>query len=291
LPPLRGVLCVNKPSGISSYDVIRRLKPLLPAGMPIGHAGTLDPLASGLLIVLIGAATKISRFLIGADKEYEAGVLFGTRTDTDDVTGKAVERAEVPELSRDQITAALARFTGTIEQTPPAFSALKQDGQPLYELARAGETVHPKPRPVTIYHNELLAWEKPRLRLRCRVSSGTYIRALARDLGEALGVPATIEALTRTAVGSFRLDQAFELDALTRENLPGSITPIPDALADWPRVDLDSAGAARLRRGQPVLAQTTFEGLALARTKDGRFLAIVNASGLELLTERIIHVD
>jgi len=177
-PPVsrpRGVLCIDKPSGISSYDVIRRLKPLLPRKTPIGHAGTLDPLASGVLLVLVGDATKVSRFLLDESKEYEAAVLFGIRTDSDDVTGKAVEQAAVPAVGTEGIRAALERFSGEIEQIPPSYSALKQDGRPQYELARQGIEVESRPRRVTIHKLELLSWQPPKLELRCRSHPATRL--------------------------------------------------------------------------------------------------------------------
>jgi tRNA pseudouridine55 synthase len=296
---VRGVLSVNKPSGISSYDVIRRIKPLLPppvAGrrspVPLGHAGTLDPLASGVLLVLVGEATKVSRFLLDLPKEYVAGVLFGRQTDTDDITGKVVSEQPVSDLTEPQIRDALARFAGEIEQVPPAFSALKQDGEPQYRLARRGQEVRPKRRKVFIYKVELLAWQPPTATVRCRVSSGTYVRALARDLGKALGTVATLSSLIRTLVGRFTVEDATKLDTLDTASLPGWLTPIDEALADIPHVIVSPIQAQRLHQGKVVTdVPTGTDGFALARTDDHRFLALVVSNGTKLRTERIIYAD
>ncbi len=287
----RGVLPVSKPSGISSYDVIRQLRPLVPPRTRLGHAGTLDPLAQGLLLILIGAATKVSRFLMDSDKEYHAVVRFGIRTDADDITGQVIEQAPVPDIGTDRLTATLGQFVGTIEQTPPAFAAIKQQGQSQYKLARAGQPVVTRPRRVTIHSLQLLAWQTPRLQLRCRVSSGTYIRALARDIGIALAVPATLEELTRTKVGIFTLDQAVSLATLSTATIPDRLVSIPDALADWPRVEIDADGATRLLRGQRVLTNGNCPGRLLAHTTDDRFLAVVNGGDRYLQPERIVYAD
>jgi tRNA pseudouridine55 synthase len=285
---MRGVLSVNKPSGISSYDVIRRIKPLLhssvvdrKSGIRLGHAGTLDPMASGVLLILVGAATKVSRFLLECDKEYRAGVLFGRRTDTDDVTGATVEELPVPEVSTAKMSEVLGRFTGPIEQAPPVYSAIKQAGKPAYELARRGEEVETRPRKVTVYELGLVEWTPPHLLFHCRVSSGTYVRALARDIGAACGTVATLESLVRTRVGPFPAESARELDSLTAGSLPGALTPIADALAWMPAAE-----------GKQVPADSVENaGTAAAKTADGRFLAIVSREAGQLRTERVIYAD
>jgi tRNA pseudouridine55 synthase len=293
---MRGILNVNKPSGISSYDVIRRIKPLLRTSTPIGHAGTLDPLASGVLLVLLGEATKVSRFLLNLPKEYVAGVLFGRQTDTDDVTGKTLAERPATGLTAESVRAALDRFTGEIEQVPPAFSALKQDGQPLYRLARKGLEVRPKSRKVMVYESELLGWEPPTATVRCRVSAGTYVRALARDLGMALGTVATLASLVRTKVGQFTIEDSTALDALDAASLTERLTPIDAALAGMPRVTVSPAQAHHLRQGKAVTEfdATTLsgtDGFALARTDDRSFLAVVVSNGAELRTERIVYAE
>jgi tRNA pseudouridine55 synthase len=293
---MRGVLNVNKPSGISSYDVIRRVKSILQSPVPIGHAGTLDPLASGVLLVLLGDATKVSRFLLALPKEYVAGVLFGKQTDTDDVTGRILSEGPVSGLTAGLVRTGLGRFTGEIEQTPPAFSALKQNGQPLYRLARKGLEVHPKPRKAMVYELELLGWQPPTAMIRCRVSAGTYVRALARDLGISLGTVATLSSLVRTKVGQFTVEDATAPDALDAASLTGRLAPIDAALAGMPHVTVSPVQAQHLHQGKVVSefagpTSSGVDGLALAQTEDHRFLAIVVSNGTKLRTERIIYAD
>jgi tRNA pseudouridine55 synthase len=293
---MRGVLNANKPSGISSYDVIRHIKSILQSPFPIGHAGTLDPLASGVLLVLLGEATKVSRFLLNLPKEYVAGVLFGRRTDTDDVTGKTLDELQPHDVTTESVRAALNRFSGEIEQVPPAFSALKQGGQPLYRLARRGQEVHPKPRKVMIHKMELIDWQPPTATIRCLVSAGTYVRALARDLGTSMGTVATLASLVRTRVGQFTIEDATAPDALDANSLAERLTPIDAALAGMPRVTVSPPQAHHLRQGKEVTEfdGTTLSGIggfALAQTDDRSFLAIVVSNDQTLRTERIIYAD
>jgi tRNA pseudouridine55 synthase len=295
---MRGVLNVNKPSGLSSYDVIRHIKRLLSAqsAIPLGHAGTLDPLASGVLLVLVGEATKVSRLLLNLPKEYVASVLFGRQTDTDDITGKTLRQGPVSELTTQRVRAGLEEFRGEIEQVPPAFSALKQDGQPLYRLARRGLEVRPQPRLVAVYELELLDWRPPNATVRCRVSAGTYVRALARDLGSALGTVATLATLVRTKVGRFTIEDAVALSALDAATLIDRLVPIEVALAGMPRITVSPVQALHLLQGKVVSrsadpAAAGADGLALALTDDHRFLAIVVSKGANLRTERIIYAN
>jgi tRNA pseudouridine55 synthase len=290
---MRGVLNANKPSGISSYDVIRHIKSILRSPVPIGHAGTLDPLASGVLLVLLGEATKVSRFLLNLPKEYVAGVLFGKQTDTDDITGETLSEGPVKCITAELVRTELTRSTGEIEQVPPAFSALKQDGQPLYRLARRGQEVHPKPRKVMVYEMELLDWQPPTATIRCLVSAGTYVRALARDLGTSLSTVATLASLVRTKVGQFTLDDATAPDVLDATSLIERLAPIDVALAWMPRVTVSPVQAQHLHQGK-VLSEfagptsSGVDGFALAQTEDHRFLAIVVSNDAKLRTERII---
>jgi len=300
---IRGVLNVNKPSGISSYDVIRRLKPvfeaccrdrgLKPRHTAVGHAGTLDPMATGVLLLLLGEATKASGLLLRQPKGYEADVLFGKRTDTDDVTGEVVEELPVPDISARQLGDALKQLTGTIQQSPPVFSALKQDGRPMYELARAGRPVRTEPRTVTIHELELLDWTPPRARLRCLVSSGTYVRSLARELGPALGTVATLSRLVRTRVGRFTVELAATPDSITELNLADRLVPIEEALPDVPVMTVDADGARKLFTGQTVVVSEPRDvsDCAFARTGNGDFLAIVSNDGTGLHAERVIYAD
>ncbi|MBM3332797.1 tRNA pseudouridine(55) synthase TruB [candidate division WOR-3 bacterium] len=293
---MRGVLNANKPSGISSYDVIRHIKSILRSPVPIGHAGTLDPLASGVLLILLGEATKVSRFLLNLPKEYVAGVLFGKQTDTDDITGATLSERPVSDLTADSVRTGLERFTGEIEQVPPAFSALKQDGEPLYRLARKGQVVCPKPRKIVISKLELLDWQPPTATIRCVVSAGTYVRALARDLGKSLGTVATLASLVRTRVGPFSIEDATTPDSLDATSLIERLAPIDVALSWMPRLAVSPIQARQLHQGKVVSelggpTPSGVDGFALAETEDLRFLAVVALLGGRMRTERIVYAD
>jgi tRNA pseudouridine55 synthase len=250
---LDGVLLLDKPVGPSSSAVLQAVKRLLDAEKA-GHAGTLDPAASGLLPLLFGEATKFAQFGLDAAKEYVADVRLGVATETADAEGRVTERLPV-NVDDGALAQALARFRGRIEQVPPMHSALKHAGRPLYELARAGQSVERRPRPVTVHELELVSRGADLLRLRIRCSKGTYVRQLAVDLGLALGTVAHLEALRRTAVGGLRLDQAVSLDdlqALGEEGRRAWLLPTDRLLEHLPRVELDAPLAARFCQGQAV---------------------------------------
>ncbi|MDD2903312.1 MAG: tRNA pseudouridine(55) synthase TruB, partial [Syntrophales bacterium] len=208
---LSGILLIDKPAGPSSFEVVRRVRKALKV-RKAGHGGTLDPFATGLLLLCIGEATKLVPFLMPEPKTYRAQVKLGEETDTQDLTGQVVARSE--ELPAPaQVYEAAAGFVGEIEQVPPMYSALRHQGKRLYQLARRGETVEVKPRKVTIYSLEVLEVDLPRVRLQVRCSPGTYIRTLAADLGQALGCGAHLAALRRLAVGPFKVAEALALEA------------------------------------------------------------------------------
>jgi tRNA pseudouridine55 synthase len=253
---LDGVLLLDKPVGPSSSAVLQAVKRLLGADKA-GHAGTLDPLASGLLPLLFGEATKFAQYGLEAAKEYVADVQVGTATDTGDAEGRVTEARPVA-FDDAALQAALARFRGEIEQVPPMYSALKRDGQPLYELAREGKSVDRAPRKVVIHELELLARSAERLRLRIRCSKGTYVRQLAADLGLALGTVAHLAALRRTGAGAFRIEQSVALDdlqALGEEGRRAWLLPVDRLLEDLPRAELEESLAERFRQGQTVPVQ------------------------------------
>src|SRR5258707_15162253 len=216
--PVNGVLLIDKPVGPSSNAVLQTAKRLLGAKRA-GHTGTLDPLASGLLVIGLGEATKFAGALLGADKAYRARVKLGERTETGDAEGAVLERSEAT-ATREDLLAALDRFRGEIEQLPPRHAAIKHRGRPLYAYARRGEHVPRSPRPVVIRRLELEQFEGRTARLFVECSKGTYIRVLAEDLGAALGCGAHLAGLERTAVGPFRLEQAVSLDVLEALGLP-----------------------------------------------------------------------
>lgn len=250
-----GLLLIDKPPGPSSHDVVNRLRKLS-GTRRIGHAGTLDPLASGLMLLCLGRATRLVEYLVGLPKVYETTVRLGQTTETYDAEGRVAVERPFSHLTATAIEAALRRFSGTIWQQPPRYSAIKQGGQPLYKLARQGVAADAPLRPVTIYALDLLAWEPPFLRLRVACSSGTYIRSLGHDLGEALGCGGHLAALRRTAVGPFCLEQAAPLDDLTSENWGAALRPTETAVAHLPRLTLSVPDVERLLLGQRLPRHT-----------------------------------
>ena len=253
--PVSGVLPLDKPEGPTSHDMVAVARRALKERR-IGHTGTLDPFASGLLLLCVGRATRLAEFLTGLDKTYEAVARLGVATDSEDRDGTVIsESDEWRGLDREAVEAALAGFSGAIEQVPPQFSAKKVGGEAMYKKARRGEHVELEARPVHIHEIELLELELPDVRFRVRCSSGTYIRSLARDLGEILGVGAHLTHLRRTAIGAFGLEGSLVPDTLEDpDRVAGAwIDPLA-ALAHLPRVDVDDAAAADLRHGRRVVA-------------------------------------
>jgi tRNA pseudouridine55 synthase len=247
---LHGVLLLDKPVGLSSNDALQKAKRLLRAEKA-GHTGTLDPLASGLLPLCFGAATKFSQVSLDADKAYRAELKLGVTTTTADGEGEVLQQREVA-VDRAAIDAACARFTGPIDQTPPMHSALKHEGRPLYEYARAGIELERASRRVTIHAIDIVEWQADRLVLDVRCSKGTYIRTLAADIGEALGCGAHLSGLRRTASGPLTLAAAVTLEALAEMaegEREAQLQPADLLLADWPQVRLDSENAGRFLSG------------------------------------------
>ena len=247
---LHGVLLLDKPVGPSSNAVLGRARRLWRAEKA-GHTGTLDPLASGLMVVCFGAATKFAQVGLDADKRYLATVHLGVTREGGDLEGRVLGVRPVA-CDRAAVSAAAARFVGEIDQLPPMHSALKHEGRPLYELAREGVEIERSPRRVRVHAINVASFEAPLLVLDVHCSKGTYIRTLAEDIGEALGCGAHLAALRRTATGPFEIDAALTLDAAERLGEPerdARLLP-PDALiAHWPRIDLDAADAARFLTG------------------------------------------
>jgi tRNA pseudouridine55 synthase len=273
-----GALLLDKPVGLSSNGALQQAKKLLGAAKA-GHAGTLDPLASGLLLVLFGEATKFAGPLLDADKEYVATLRLGERTTTGDAEGTVVEKKDV---NVQNLPAVLARFRGEIEQVPPMHSALKHKGKPLYRLARRGEAVERSPRKVRISELEFVNRDGEKLVLRVRCSKGTYIRTLAEDIGAALDCGAHLAALRRTASGRFNVDDAVTLQNL--ENLPleerrQSVLPLPALLEGLPRAELGAAEETRLRQGQALKISGLRAGLCAVVRPDGAVIGLGAADG------------
>jgi tRNA pseudouridine55 synthase len=227
--PLNGILNVNKPAGLSSARVVAKVKRLLPRGTKIGHAGTLDPFATGVLLLLVGKATKLCERLMDQPKQYEATVKLGGTTPTDDPESPETPTPGAQPVSREQVEAALKQFVGPILQRPPAFSALKVGGRRAYDLARKGHDVELQPRTVNVYAIELLDYAWPHVRLRIDCGRGTYIRSIARDLGEALRVGGHLTALVRTRVGEYSVADAHELNQLDAVPLASVLRPAQSA--------------------------------------------------------------
>ncbi|MGH8765994.1 MAG: tRNA pseudouridine(55) synthase TruB [Burkholderiales bacterium] len=272
---LDGVLLLDKPAGVGSNALLQTAKRLFGAAKA-GHAGTLDPLASGLLLVLFGEATKFSRFALDADKEYAARARLGVTTTTADAHGEVLERKSCT-VSRADIEPVLARFRGELEQVPPMYSALKREGRPLYELARQGREVARAPRRIRVHELRLLDFTGEDLELRLRCTKGTYVRTLVEDIGRALGCGAHLAALRRTRSGSFSVE-----DAATLEQLQGDAAPARDArllgverlLAGLPRVDLPAAAAERFARGQVLRIDPVPAGHCSVYGLHGRLLGL-----------------
>jgi len=249
-----GILLLDKPRGLTSNAALGRAKRILGI-KKAGHTGTLDPMATGLLVLCFGEATKVSGFLLDADKAYRAEATLGVTTDSEDAEGQILEERPVPDLEKAALETVLDRFRGPIDQVPPMHSALKHQGKRLYELARQGETVERPPRQVTIHSLELLDWTTPKLSLNVRCSKGTYIRSLVRDIGEVIGCGAHLSALRRTESAPFNLDNAITLetlDSMSTDEARALLLPSDQALLHLPEVHLDPIQSNRLNQGQKL---------------------------------------
>jgi tRNA pseudouridine55 synthase len=284
---LDGVLLLDKPAGISSQGAVSRAKHLLGAAKT-GHTGTLDPMATGLLPLAFGEATKFSHSLLDADKAYIADVRLGVVTTTGDLEGEVVATTTV-NVERGQFERALEGFRGEIVQSPPMYSALKHQGRPLYEYARAGTEIERAARRITIHRLELESFEGGEARIRVACSKGTYIRVLAEDIGKALGCGATLAALRRTGVGDFSVQSAVTLpalEAMTADQRLACLLP-PDALVQaLPSVSLDAGQSRRLGLGQAVPGAGGAPGLVRVYGEAGSFLGVAEMSSDGTLAPR-----
>ncbi|HSW09191.1 tRNA pseudouridine(55) synthase TruB [Aquabacterium sp.] len=287
---VHGVLLLDKPLGWSSNDALQKAKWLLRAEKA-GHTGTLDPLATGLLPLCFGAATKFSQVSLDADKAYRATLGLGRRMSTGDLEGELVEERPV-NIDRAAIDAACARFTGAIDQVPPMHSALKKDGKPLYEYARAGIEVERPSRSIRIHAIDIVEWHDTTLVIDVRCSKGTYIRTLAEDIGEALGCGAHLAALRRTGSGPLSVDDAITLDQLEAMSESERETRLlsPDALlADWPRLALDDDEAGRFLTGLRRRVQhADLPAVRVYGPQPGAFLGSAHITAGELIADRLL---
>jgi tRNA pseudouridine55 synthase len=278
-PDAFGFLNIDKPLGMTSHDVVAKVR--RKAGMKrVGHAGTLDPLATGVLIVCLGNATRLSEYVMQSTKRYRARVHLGVTTNTYDAEGGILQQQDPSHITPEAVEAVLGRFLGDIRQIPPMYSAIKQGGRKLYELARAGATVEREARSVRIDSLTISEWQPPQFTLDVTCSAGTYIRSLAYDIGEALGVGAHLAGLVRVASGSFTLEKAVPLDVwLAAEDWESYLIAPSDALRDWPAIALNAAEVERIQRGQAINADGNGDGLAFGYAPDGRLIGLLRADG------------
>ena len=282
---MNGVLVIQKPQGLTSHDVVNQARRILQEKR-IGHTGTLDPLATGVLVLCIGKATKIVRYLESDDKDYTAELRLGMTTDTQDADGRVLETREHEAPSFDRVLEVVQSFQGVILQRPPAYSALKVSGTPSHRLARKGSLPLHAERPVTIHQIIVLEYAYPFIRFSVRCSKGTYIRTLCADMGERLGMGAHLTALVRTRSGRFRLEEAISLDRLAEMILGGqaeaALLPLSDALGGFAAVSVDEADAGRIAHGMAIAVPRPFSGGGRASRvrilgQDGRLVAVATA--------------
>jgi tRNA pseudouridine55 synthase len=275
-----GILNIDKPSGKTSYGVVAWVR-RLSGERRVGHAGTLDPAATGVLPVCLGQATRIVEFLLNTAKTYRAEIELGVATDTFDASGRVTQRADPSSIDLDKLQSALSSFRGSIRQTPPMFSALKHRGQPLYRLARAGVSIERQSRPVTVHRLELVSWQPPFAALEIECSKGTYIRSLAHDVGQALGCGAYLKSLVRTHCGIFDIKDSVSLSDLEEAFRQGDyerfVYPVDSVLQDFPALVLDDTAVAAMKNGQSICSYPADADKTYCRaySQDGRFLGIL----------------
>ena len=275
-----GILNIDKPQGMTSYRVVALVK-RLSGERRVGHAGTLDPLATGVLPVCLGQATRVVEFLAAARKTYRAEIELGVTTDTYDASGSIIQRENPAGIHREQMEKALSSFRGVIQQTPPMYSALKHQGKKLYELARAGITVERKSRPVTIHSLDIVDFQPPLITVEVECGKGTYIRSLAHDLGQILGCGASLKGLVRQRYGPFDIEDAVSIprleDAFRQDHWEHFVHPMDSVLSAWPAVVVDEATEQLIKNGAPVaLPLESAKGdRCRAYTASGHFLGVL----------------
>jgi tRNA pseudouridine55 synthase len=281
-----GVVVVDKPAGMTSHDVVDRIRKRF-GTRRVGHAGTLDPDATGVLVLGLGRATRFLTYAQAASKRYLTTAVFGVTTSTQDASGEVLERREV-DISEEDVRAAAAKHTGTIDQIPPMVSAVRVGGERLYEKARRGEEIERAARPVTIYELEVLSFtvDPPEAVLDVRCSAGTYVRTLVHDIGSSLGCGAHLRTLRRTEAGGFGEADAVELDSVGS----GNLLPLVDAVRDLTRVEIeeDAAGLVANGRRLALPSEDLVEGQHLALIHSGDLVAVYARKGRELVPERVV---
>lgn len=278
LRPGSGILNIDKPQGLTSHDVVVKVRQA--SGIRrVGHAGTLDPMATGVLLVCFGQGTRVTDYLMESPKTYRAQVTLGVTTETGDAEGKVISRSDPGRIALLEIEEALASFQGRIQQVPPLYSAIKKEGVPLYRLARQGVAIEPTPREVEIFRRELLDWSPPLLEIEVTCSPGTYMRALARDLGEKVGCGAHLSSLARLRCGRFTLEEATTLQEVEEAFHDGSwgllTHPIDEALLQFEALILDEEEEKRVRHGQSTSGEPRETPFLRAYSTSGEFIALL----------------
>ena len=291
---IQGILIIDKPEGLTSHDVVQKVRRIYSIRQ-VGHAGTLDPIASGVLVLLIGSATRIAQYLQEDDKEYHLVLKLGVETDTQDITGEILGEADPFSVTEDDLKTVMDRYKGTISQVPPAFSAVKRAGQPLYKLARQGVRVQADPRNVTVYSIEISRVDLPHVSMEVVCSKGTYMRTLCHDIGRDLGVGGCMESLIRVRSGRFSLDDAVGLDRIESDPSPEKwLRKAADGLS-FPVTELGDEDLIRLVSGSRIPCDDcNGEGL-VSVTRKGRLIALaraLKADGMVMLSPvRVLEPD
>ena len=281
---ISGFLNVNKPAGMTSHDVvarIRRISRQVHQTKKVGHAGTLDPFATGVLVLCVGAATRLSEYVMNSTKQYRATIHLGISTDTYDVDGTITSQVDSSILTEHNIEQILPQFRGALQQKPPMYSAIKKDGKKLYELARAGQTIELETRPVTIYSLEVVAWDLPYITIDVECSPGTYIRSLAYDIGEMLGVGGHLSMLERRRSGTLAIEESISLDTLINsDNLTQYMRSPGDVLSAWRSIELTDEQSYEIQHGRFIPNdQNLMDDVVMAFTTQGEFLAVLHNRG------------
>jgi len=289
---MTGILVVRKPVGVTSFDVVAAVRRAFRV-QRVGHAGTLDPGASGVLPVLVGEATKLMPYLLDQDKEYRVTARFGTTTDTLDIGGRVLTRVPVGDLSREKLASVIGQFIGRIRQVPPMYSAVHHEGQRLYELARRGVEVEREPRDVVVHRIVLEEVLRDTATLTIVCGKGTYVRVLVAELGDALGVGAVVERLVRTRVGPFTLDDAVAWEEIRAATVLGALRPPDAAIGHWPAAHLAPDEARSFVHGQSVPAAVPVSGRIRVYGPAGTLLGIgvMSPDGARIRPARVFHVD
>ncbi len=285
---IQGVLVVNKPEGLTSHDVVQRVRKAFSIRQ-VGHTGTLDPIASGVLVLLIGSATRIAQYLQEDDKEYHLVLRLGLETDTQDITGETRREADPSAVTEVELKSVMDRYRGTFSQVPPSFSAVKKAGQPLYKLARQGVRIQAKPRNVTVYSIEVSGVDLPRVSMKVVCSKGTYMRTLCHDIGRDLGVGGCMESLIRVRSGRFTMEDAADLDQIMNDPFPETwLRQAADGLG-FPVTEPDDENLMKLVTGTRIRCEDCHgEGL-VSVTRKGRLIALAeiqDAEGMLVLSPR-----